>query len=69
MVDAVLIDPLGRVVVLHDRTWFGHVVRGHSEMKNFRTAIEKTVAQPELIRRSISSEDRDSITQHLKMPA
>ena len=32
MADTTLTDPLGRDIVLHDRTWYGHIVKGHPDM-------------------------------------
>ncbi len=43
MADAALVDPLGRRIVLHDRTWFGHIIKGHSEMGNHRVLAERAV--------------------------
>ncbi len=57
MGDTRLTDPLGRVVVLHDRTWYGHVLRGHPEVKECRELVEKAVEQPDEIRYSRSDED------------
>ena len=41
MPDTTLKDPLGRTIVLHDRTWRGHVVRGHPEMEPLRALAEE----------------------------
>lgn len=27
MPDSLLVDPLGRPITLHDRTWFGHILK------------------------------------------
>jgi len=49
MIDRHLQDPLGRRITLHDRTWFGHIVRGHPREEvrmvvvvDLRLAIVKT---------------------------
>ena len=57
MGDVSLTDPLGRVIVLHDRTWYGHILRGHPEVKEYRGLVEETVQRPDEIRHSRSSAD------------
>jgi hypothetical protein len=54
MGDAELADPLGRTVVLHDRTWFGHIVRVHPELAEHRGLVEAAVSAPTEIRHSRS---------------
>lgn len=54
MADSELIDPLGRKVVLHDHTWYGHIVKGHPEMRARRQEVEWTVEKPKEIRFSAS---------------
>jgi hypothetical protein len=53
MTDAELTDPLGRNVVLHDRTWYAHILRGHPEMTPWRQLAENAVAHPREIRYSV----------------
>jgi len=57
LADAVLSDPLGRKITLHDRTWFGHILRGHPEMTSHKPGIEAAVTDPEEIRLSLSDPD------------
>ncbi len=54
LTDSVLQDPLGRRIVLHDRTWYAHVIRGHPEVRAHRALAEEAVASPETIRSSSS---------------
>ena len=54
MADTSLRDPLGRMVVLHERTWYGHIVRGHPEVATHRALVEAAVRQPDAIRHSRS---------------
>ena len=57
MSDSNLKDPLNREIVLHDRTWFGHIIKGHPEMEEQREWVEKTIQNPEEIRFSNSDKD------------
>ncbi len=57
MADVKLNDPLGREVVLHDRTWYGHIVKGHPEITGDRTLVEEAVTTPDEIRQSNSDAD------------
>src|SRR5690242_8630948 len=41
--DTRITDPLGRTVVLHGHTWFGHVVKQHPEMRPYRRLAEAGV--------------------------
>ncbi len=50
MVDSSLIDPLERTLVLHDRTWFGHIIQGHPDVTDFRNLVEAAVRTPDQIR-------------------
>lgn len=52
--DSTLTDPLGRSFVLHDRTWFGHILRGHPEIEPYRDLVEAAIQRPITIRRSVS---------------
>jgi len=54
MADTKITDPLGRVIVLHDRTWYGHIVRGHPEVAQSRKCVETAVQDPIEIRKSLS---------------
>ena len=57
MADSFLEDPLGRRIVLHDRTWFGHVLKGHPEVAPFRALAEAAVLHPFEIRFSAADPD------------
>jgi hypothetical protein len=50
MGDSELLDPLGRLITLHDRTWSGHILKGHPEVKNFRALVEQTIRNSDEIR-------------------
>ena len=52
MADTRLIDPLGRTVVLHGHTWFGHVIKQHPDMRPYRRLAEAAVRDPLEIRLS-----------------
>ena len=57
MADSELIDPLGRPLILHDRTWYGHIVRGHPDIAGDRMLVETAVRSPLEIRHSASDPD------------
>ena len=57
MADSTLKDPLGRVLVLSERTWYGHVLRGHPEMKGLRRLVEAAIRRPDEVRFSQSDPD------------
>jgi len=57
MADTILIDPLGRQIVLHDRTWDGHIAQAHPEVATYRDLAERAVRQPDEIRISNSNPD------------
>ena len=57
MADSILLDPLGREIVLHDRTWYGHIVKVHPDISDFRRIAEQAVSQPVEIRHSSSDGD------------
>jgi hypothetical protein len=57
MSDTTLIDPLGREVVLHDRTWNGHIIKGHPEVDGHRALVEQAVRAPDEVRVSRSDPD------------
>ena len=57
MTDEALIDPLGRRVILRDRTWFGHIVKGHPEVAEHRGLVEDAVRSPEEVRHSRSDDN------------
>ncbi|MEX2387921.1 MAG: hypothetical protein WD534_08585 [Phycisphaeraceae bacterium] len=57
MVDTSLTDPLGRAITLHDRTWFGHIVKGHPEVADCRDLAEHALRQPQQIRLSATDPD------------
>ncbi len=50
MPDASLTDPLGRTIVLHNHTWFGHIVRNHPDMRPYRRLAEAAITTPIEIR-------------------
>ena len=56
MADTKLKDPLERSIVLHDRTWFGHILTVHPEMAEVRPLVEQAVRKPFEIRYSRSDE-------------
>jgi hypothetical protein len=56
MPDRDLRDPLGRRIVLRDRTWYGHIVKGHFEMAPERRRVESAIENPLEIRRSRADE-------------
>jgi hypothetical protein len=60
MADATVTDPLGRAIVLHEGTWFGHILRRHPEMRGTRPQVEQTIRQPREIR--LSTYDADCRT-------
>src|SRR5437763_8798473 len=39
-------DPMGRHIELHDWTWWGHIVKGHPEVRHMRAEVEQTIAAP-----------------------
>ena len=55
MQDTMFIDPLSREIILQERTWFHHIVRGHPELTTCRDLVEDAVRSPEEIR--VSSSD------------
>src|SRR5580658_8097547 len=50
MADSLLIDPLGRSIILHDHTWYGHILPNHHEVAAHRALAEKAVVDPLEIR-------------------
>jgi hypothetical protein len=52
MSDRELRDPLGRLITLHDRTWLGHIVKGHPEIAQERSRVEAEIENPQEIRLS-----------------
>ena len=57
MGDSVLVDPLGRMLMLRDRTWHGHITKTHPELTDYRALVEKAVQVPVEIRLSHSDPD------------
>jgi hypothetical protein len=57
MANETLTDPLNRYIVLHDRTWFGHILKGHPEIASSRHLAEMAVRQPIEIRESRADPD------------
>lgn len=54
MADHAAMDPLGRRITLHERTWLGHILPGHPEMAGLREGVMATISQPEMVRMSRS---------------
>lgn len=50
MADRTLIDPLDREIILSDRTWYGHIVKGHPEIATHRNLVEGAIESPDEIR-------------------
>ncbi len=50
MADTFLIDPLGRQITLHDRTWYGHILPGHPDMHDHRVLLSHAISDPLSIR-------------------
>ena len=57
MPDSRLQDPMGRTIVLHDRTWFGHILKRHPDMARRRRAVHEAIGDPQQI--VISASDAD----------
>lgn len=57
MADKILLDPLGRRLLLHDHTWHGHILRRHSEMQPHRLLVELAITAPLEIRYSDADAD------------
>jgi hypothetical protein len=57
MADTTLVDPLGRTVVLHDATWYGHIIKRHGELAPHRKLVERAIRDPLEIRFSTSDPD------------
>ena len=50
MSNQTLTDPLGRPITLHNRTWYGHILKNHPELRPHRRLVEEAVAAPREIR-------------------
>src|SRR5215208_3758999 len=57
MPDSNLRVPLGRTIVLHNHTWYGHITKRHPEMSRYRELVENAITQAKEIR--ISAADPD----------
>ena len=57
MSDATLKDPLNREITLQERTWIGHIVKGHPEVADYRSLVERAITNPTEIRLSRSDID------------
>jgi len=57
MPDSKLQDPLGRVITLHDHTWYGHIVKGHPEVRAHRKFVEDAIKSPQEVRVSAADPD------------
>jgi hypothetical protein len=57
MPDIEILDPLGRRITLHDRTWFGHILAGHPDMAEHRDRAAEAIRNPAEIR--VSRADKD----------
>jgi hypothetical protein len=50
MADRTLTDPLGRQITLHNRTWYGHILPGHPDLRAHRRLVEEAITAPLEIR-------------------
>jgi hypothetical protein len=57
MPDVELGDPLGRLLILHERTRVGQILKGHPEVAPYRDLVEAAVTNPLEIRFSGSDAD------------
>jgi hypothetical protein len=57
MSDISITDPLGRVITLHDHTWYGHIVKRHPDVRPLRSLIESALRTPVQINHSTSDPD------------
>ncbi len=57
MPDVQITDPLGRTITLHERTWYGHILKAHPEMDGMKLRVEEVVGSPAEIRHSNSDPD------------
>ncbi|MFN0011456.1 MAG: hypothetical protein ACKVS8_07410 [Phycisphaerales bacterium] len=55
--NSALKDPLGRLVVLHDATWYGRILKGHPNLAPHRALVEQTVRTPAAVHPSVSDPD------------
>lgn len=46
MAQSTLTDPLGRSFTLANHTWYGHILKGHPEMRPHFTLVEQAVTAP-----------------------
>jgi hypothetical protein len=54
---SLLRDPLGRQIELADWTWWGHIVKGHPEVRNHRSEVEAAIQSPKGVYFSASDPD------------
>src|SRR3954470_9855349 len=54
MPDTSLVDPLGRIIVLHNHTWYGHITKRHPELRRHRGLVEQAITNPIEIRISVA---------------
>jgi hypothetical protein len=63
MSDTSNVDPLGRTIVLHDHTWYGHILvqrlkqRRGDEFVDYRPLVESAIESP--IKIEVSASDPD----------
>jgi len=50
-------DPLGRLIDLSDTTWFGHIIKGHPEMRGLNAEACATLSIPTAILHTTSDRD------------
>ena len=43
MTETRMIDPLGRELILDDRTWYGHILKSHPEIAELRNLVELAI--------------------------
>jgi hypothetical protein len=55
--DTNLTDPLGRQIILHERTWSVHVLKGHPDVAPLRPLAEDAIRHPLEVRQSTSDPD------------
>src|SRR5947207_530499 len=57
LADITLQDPLGRQIVLHDHTWYGHIIKRHGDMRGLRDLVAEAIRAPLEICYSASDPD------------
>lgn len=52
-----LVDPLSRSIDFSDGVWFGHIIKGHPEMRGLRVEAQAAITGPSVI--CLSNSDPD----------